>query len=531
MSSQSSAHTLAGDDREDIELPLWPFQDLRVASGMLLDTEDFHVILGNPRAKMRLHQSWLHGSGVVWGLPVSLDEKEGLLQVGPGLAVDGWGRELRVEQQQCLSVRAWARKWLERHLADLPEKAPDADRSPCGCRRTKGGGDHHSDDHHRDQHRHRDDHDPGCGCDHKDQHHGRDHHEDHDQGEGCGCGHEHHHDQHHQEPRAGCGCEAHEACVYVVVRADLCLDRLVPALADPCDTSRGHNEESRVLELARVEIVDDRVEQWCPYPRVRALFGLDPDSPYSAPGGVAAEAAARVAAATPDRRAANLLAEVRCLAALDVTQTTPPEEEGTDQPGLFPVDLESVPVMLARLCLEVEDGGCVRLREVDECVRRALLPTTTIQDLLCGDLTAALGGDCVQDAGGPRLDGCLDWNDDKDHFQFGLTSPAAPGSQERAVEVSSLSDRGRGWAREECRRIRLSKDGLTVTVHLEHPPSYALVRVVIRGTGRTPLYGKHPRVPFAGKPGGPPGTRDDGHDAVVTEHFRSLEPPTGEETS
>ena len=483
MSSQPSPASIAGDDREDIELPIWPFQDLRVASGMLLGTEDFHVMLGNPRGKMRLHQSWLHGSGVVWGLPVELDEAEGLLEVGPGLAVDGWGRELRIEQQQCLSLREWARKWLERHLAEAgtPAAAPTTDRRPCGCPPSPGST-----------------HDP---------------------------------DQHDDDEEEDCGCPTHEACVYVVVRADLCLDRLVPALADPCDTARGHNEESRVLELARVEVVDDLVAEWRPYPRLRALLGIDPDSPYAAPDGEAADAAMRVAAAPPDRRAAALLAEVRCLAARDATELRPPDEPGTGRSGLFPVEPGSVPVALARLCLDVEEGGCVRLRGIDTCVRRALLPTSTIQDLLCGDAPAVLGADCARDAGGPRLDGGLVWNDDKNHFTFRLTAPAAAGSEERAVEVSSLSDRGKGWAREEIRQIGLSHDGMSVRVELEHRPSYALVRVIIRGTGRTPLYGRSPRVPFAGRPAAPPGTSDDGHDAVITEHFRSLEPSTGEETS
>ena len=483
MSSQRSPATPAGDDREDIELPLWPFQDLRVASGMLLGTEDFHVMLGNPRGKMRLHQSWLHGSGVVWGLPVDLDEKEGLLQVGPGLAVDGWGRELRVEQQQCLSLREWARKWLEHHLTEAggAAVAPTRDRRPCGCGPVPGST--------TDPH------------------------------------------QHGEEDDQDCACQTHEACVYVVVRADLCLDRLVPALADPCDTARGHNEESRVVELARVEVVDDPIVEWRPYPRLRALLGIDPDSPYGEPGGESADAASRVAAAPPDRRAATLLAEMRCLAARDVTEVSPPEEPGTDRPGLFPVDLSAVPVALARLCVDVGKGGCVRLREIDQCVRRTLLPTTTIQDLLCGDAPAILGEDSAHDAGGPRLDGSLLWDENKDCFTFRLTAPAAAGSQERAVEVSSLSDRGKGWAREETRRIRLSKDGMTVKVELERAPSYALVRVIIHGTGRTPLYGRSPRVPFAGRPGGQPGTRDDGHDAVVTEHFPALEPSTGEEMS
>lgn len=91
------------------------------------------------------------------------------------------------------------------------------------------------------------------------------------------------------------------------------------------------------------------------------------------------------------------------------------------------------------------------------------------------------------------------------------------------MEVSSLSAHGHGWAREECRRIRLTKRGKRVRVRLDGPPSYGLVRVVVRGTGTTPLYGASPRAPFAGLLGGAPGGADEGHDAVLTSYFPHLD--------
>ncbi|NPC44595.1 hypothetical protein [Nocardioides sp. zg-1230] len=447
MSSQQPHGSLARDDREDVELPLWPFQSLRVAPGMLLGTEDFHVMLGNPRAKMRLHQGWLHGSGVVWGLPVTLSDDATLLEVGQGLAVDGWGRELRLEHQECLTLQAWAKAWLEMH----PDTTTDS-----GSTSTCKSGTRH-------------------------------------------------------------------VCVHVVLEADWCLDRLVPALADPCDTTRKHNEASRVVETARLRIVEEAPAQWEPYPRVRALLGLDTDGKHTSDERVV-EALRRVRGAPPKRRRLVLLEELRCLAALDVTEVVPPRQEGTPHPGLFSVPPAAAPVVLARLCLDVEADGCVTLCEpIDPCARRALLPTTTLQDLLCAGASGSTEDQPGTEVEGPRLQGRLKWDEDLKGFSFRLTARAAAGSQEHAVEVSSLSAHGHGWAREECRRIRLTKRGKRVRVRLDGPPSYGLVRVVVRGTGTTPLYGASPRAPFAGLLGGAPGGADEGHDAVLTSYFPHLD--------
>ena len=84
-----------------------PFSSLAVHYGMLLGVSDFQVLMANPRGKLRLHQAWLHGPGVVWGYPVSVKPDSAELVVGPGLAVDGLGREVALSGDYCLDVAAW----------------------------------------------------------------------------------------------------------------------------------------------------------------------------------------------------------------------------------------------------------------------------------------------------------------------------------------------------------------------------------------------------------------------------------------
>jgi hypothetical protein len=55
-----------------------------------------------------------------------------------------------------------------------------------------------------------------------------------------------------------------------------------------------------------------------------------------------------------------------------------------------------------------------------------------------------------------------------------------------------------------------------VTVILADRPINEIVRLIVRGTGRTPVFGRDPAVPLAGLVGGPPGDVNDGHDATLT---------------
>ncbi len=94
-------------------LPYSPFYAPRYHFGMLLGVDDFETEQAYHRGKMRLHNAWLHGEGVVWGFRVdapALAEGgalRGELRVAPGLALDGAGRELGLEGPACVSVPAW----------------------------------------------------------------------------------------------------------------------------------------------------------------------------------------------------------------------------------------------------------------------------------------------------------------------------------------------------------------------------------------------------------------------------------------
>src|SRR5438477_7150096 len=88
-------------------LPLNPFSSLRYHVGMLLGVDDFETEQAYHRAKMRLHNAWLHREGVVWGLGVRLDTARGEVRVLKGLALDAAGHELHLEGDACVNVGQW----------------------------------------------------------------------------------------------------------------------------------------------------------------------------------------------------------------------------------------------------------------------------------------------------------------------------------------------------------------------------------------------------------------------------------------
>jgi hypothetical protein len=115
--------TLGGDRCGDVALPVNPFVSNRYHFGMLLGVADLETEQAYHRGKQWLHNSWLHGSGVVWGLRVRVDAADGELVVEPGLALDGHGRELHVATQMCVDLRQW---FAQRRPDDLEvEDHPD----------------------------------------------------------------------------------------------------------------------------------------------------------------------------------------------------------------------------------------------------------------------------------------------------------------------------------------------------------------------------------------------------------------------
>jgi hypothetical protein len=439
------------------DLPVNPFEALRVTYGMLLGEQDFRVLLGNPRGKLMLHNAWLHGSGVVWGMRVKQAGDE--LRVQPGLALDRIGRELRIEADQCVSLEAWATDWVREHPGTT---AISEDRPAKSKPKPHSGG--------------------------------------------------------------KTECETRELRAWVVADFSQCADRPVPALADPCDVTRKHNDYSRVVETARVSLVAAPPPDVASYHRVRVLLGLDTvDDDQDEAGQQAVEALADVEGYPVAERAQRLLWWFRGLAAEDEMELAPHPVSGDPCPPLTPVSEEDASVLLAEVCIEVTvEGGCISVgeAEVDCGVRSTLLPTQVIQEALCGQAPSVLEQDGSADAGGPRLiRDSVEWTSDHHRVSFRVTKPLAPGSTEGAIRVGSLANDGRGWATDDVERVSVSSDGLTVRVYLDRAPTYELVRLIIRGTGRRALYGADPRVPFAGIEAGPPGSEDDGHDAVVTERI------------
>jgi hypothetical protein len=100
-----------------------PYTSLAVHYGMLLGVSDFQVLAGNPRGKLQLHQAWQHGKGVVWGYRVVVESDSGQLKVGPGLAVDGLGREVASSADMCLDVHEWLADQQANH-GFTPDSSP-----------------------------------------------------------------------------------------------------------------------------------------------------------------------------------------------------------------------------------------------------------------------------------------------------------------------------------------------------------------------------------------------------------------------
>lgn len=114
MATPDMVTCLKPDGDQSELLPLSPFNALHYHFGMLLGEDDFKTDQGYHRAKMRLHNAWLHREGVVWGFGVALDQEHNEIRVKPGLALDAAGHELHLEAEACLN----AGEWFEKHKDD-----------------------------------------------------------------------------------------------------------------------------------------------------------------------------------------------------------------------------------------------------------------------------------------------------------------------------------------------------------------------------------------------------------------------------
>jgi hypothetical protein len=312
---------------------------------------------------------------------------------------------------------------------------------------------------------------------------------------------------------------------HVVARFRPCLTRPVPALAEPCEGATSETAYSRVFASVELLLVPGRAPaRTLPYHRLRLLFGLD--APVTEGGAVVTDdqdvldAHAAVLALDEAERPPAFLEAFRRFAALDEIDLLPATSGPDDEPLLFPAR-ERTPVVLADVTgirlAQAGDTWRLTAAAVDTSVRPAHVATSTIQELLCGALLAPAGGvvtpPATTDAGGPRVDrGSVEFPDART-IRFGVDKPLRPGSIVKdSFRVTVLGDTG-AWRNIGVSTIDYDEATNRITLELSRDPGDGLLRVIVRGTGLTPLVGTD-NVPLAGPAGGPPGTVHDGVDFV-----------------
>jgi hypothetical protein len=519
-------------------LPLSPYYALHYTFGMLLGVDDFDTEQAYHRAKMRLHNAWLHGEGVVWGLGVLLDTKSGETRVQAGLATDLAGRELHLDGDACLNVG----EWYAVHKADVNNTSGDPNApkfdahivirfKTCLARPIPALA-------------------PTC------------------QGAGAG-------DTAYsrvletieilmrpgKSPTEfdlqlmswgdGSGVPSSGNSLVIVgidnkgllhirifdagskeitdtdetklpaaqAGAISTLKQRLQGLLPPHVLTRA--EKAQVIREATSIVDQPSPARTPPYHRLRLLFGLDApilgDNNTPIPGDQAVlDALTNILALGPADRPAGYVSAFHRFAALDVIDLAPAKSADGSRTLLFP-DRDDTYIVLADLdgvTLAKSNGGWTLTGgTVDTSVRPSHVATTAIQDLLCGVLADASGGAPGADAGGPRFDpATVSFPDDKT-VTLKTTSALAPKSVTTDAFAISAFDPAAGWQVLTVTGATLDATNQAVTLKVKENLGKRLIRAIARGSGPAPLLGSN-LVPLAGSLTDPPATAQNGRDFV-----------------
>jgi len=295
--------------------------------------------------------------------------------------------------------------------------------------------------------------------------------------------------------------------VHVVAGPRQCLDRAVPAIAEPCGGGNAETAYSRSVEAIRLELVPGEPDPLTdPFPRTRAFLGLGP-----ADGDLATavtDAHAAIGALPSADQGAASVTWLRRFAADDVIARTPAPSSLFPRPDDDTVLLATVHVVLdgdGAAAVLVVDGE--HPSEVAQRDRPVLLPTGLIQDLVAAG--AAPGGAVAADDG-PRADPATLSGAE---VRFAVDAALDPLTVvEDAFTVTTLA--ATGWEDVTVDSVALEDADTTVVLTLDQTITDQTVRVVVAGTGPRPVLGADGR-PVAGVRGGPPAGPDDGHDIVL----------------
>jgi hypothetical protein len=300
--------------------------------------------------------------------------------------------------------------------------------------------------------------------------------------------------------------------VHVVAKFRACLTRPVPAIAEPCAGVENDTAYSRVFETVELLVRPGLSSRKDPgYHRLRVLFELEADS---APFADVQTRRQTIQALPVEQQPAAYLAALREFAAFDEIDLQPQAATAVEPASIFPEDpTEVVLADIADILVEpTADGGWTIAAPIPKpvvTVRPSHVATATIQELLCGP---RLVGPAAGTPTGPAVTGAT------------LTVAAAPpaGSiaftTSRAIAAKTLAaaafsvtdyDDATGWTPIDIKAVSIRGDG-SMLIDLKSAPKGTLVRLIIRGTGPTPLVASDDHAPLGASSSRP----DDGVDFV-----------------
>lgn len=329
---------------------------------------------------------------------------------------------------------------------------------------------------------------------------------------------------------------------HVILTFKACLSRQVPALTEPCDGSNATTAYSRVVENVELLLVPGPAPAPgpLPYHRVRLLFALeaahlDEEGAVTDSDQEVLDARAAVLALPADQQPAGWLQWLRHFSCYDAMDLTPAQVEEGEDFALFPgSDPSPLPLANLSITLMPADTGwtldpeTVTPNAVDNSIRPVLLPTTTIQELVCGPQPGGGASGSVSpppppllpDAGGPRIDpASVQIDGELIHFTIAGGPLMKASVDTRAVSVTAFDNRD-GWVTADIKKVSYDETASRVEVELRDAPGGNLVRLIVKGSGPTPFLGRN-RVPLAGAVGGAAGTQTDGNDFVSMVRIRS----------
>jgi len=303
--------------------------------------------------------------------------------------------------------------------------------------------------------------------------------------------------------------------VHVVAKFNACLTRPVPAIVEPCAGAQNDTAFSRVFETVELLLrpgLSTPKDPGCH--RLRTLFQLESDSPAYPEVKTRRQ---QIQALPVDQQPTAYLQALREFAALDEIDLKPQQATETRPASSFPEDPSEV--VLADVADIVVAAGAAGDWVVATpvptplvTVRPSHIATATIQELLCGPLFtgAAAGPPGPPPAPVPTGPTVTDAQLAPKSVTFTTSRKIAAATLEPVAFSVSDYDDDDGWNVVDIKTVTQRNDG-SIRIDLKEAPAGNYVRLIIHGTGSSPLLAADDYVPL-GAPGA--GGADDGVDYV-----------------